>query len=109
MNIDELTIREAKKLASIFSNGGQDHSLLVGENVFIRTVTLYFTGRIKSVTASDIVLEDAAWIASTGRWADALKTGKLDEVEPYPSRVIVSRAGIIDVTPWTHDLPREQK
>lgn len=84
---------------------------LKGSNVFIRTVTHYFTGRVERVTKSWIILSQAAWIADTGRFSEALKTGELNEVEPYPDDGIVrvSRDGVIDVTPWTHSLPREMK
>lgn len=109
VDIDELTIGEVKQLTAMFGTNANSHSIAVGEPVLIRTVTHYFTGRVRAVTASDIVLDDAAWIADTGRFADALKTGKLNEVEPYPSHVIISRGGVIDITPWEHDLPRKQK
>jgi hypothetical protein len=40
-----------------------------------------------------------------------MKTGDLNEVEPYPDdvKVRVNRAGIIDVSTWRHKLPREQR
>ncbi len=105
-------MKTAKKTASkkkLVSTLLPDHSLKVGDAVFIRTVTLYYTGRIKAVTASDVVLEDAAWIADCGRYNVALKTGALNEVEPIPSWVIVGRGAIVDVVPWAHELPREAK
>ena len=79
-----------------------------GNTVFIRTVTLYYTGVIQRATKEEIVLSDAAWIASTGRWSNALTTGKLDEVEPYPNDTLVSvnRGAVIDVCDWTHPAPR---
>ena len=111
MNIDELTIGEVKKLtAMIGMNTKQDnHSLKIGEKVFIRTVTMHFTGQITAITESDIVLKDAAWIADSGRFSHALSTGELNEVEPYPDGVIISRGGLIDISPWNHKLPREIK
>lgn len=84
-------------------------SLAVGEQYLIRTVTHYFTGRIVAVTATDVVLEDGAWIADTGRFSDALNSGALNEVEPYPGRVIVFRSALIDAALWPHKLPRDQK
>lgn len=83
--------------------------VLVGSTVLIRTVTHYYTGRIALLTDTEIVLDDAAWIAETGRFADALKSGTFDEVEPYVGPVSVNRGAIVDVTHWTHDLPRGQK
>ena len=110
MNIDQLTIGEAKELAGLFGQKqGTSHSIPVGKNVFIRTVTMHFTGHVETVTDSDIVLSKAAWIADSGRFSDALKTGTLSEVEPYPETVTVARGGIIDISPWNHELPREKK
>ena len=80
-----------------------------GKKVFIRTVTNYFTGVIRSIDDSGIVLGQAAWIADTGRFADTLAQGTLSEVEPYPGDVYVARAAIVDACEWTHDLPRTQK
>ena len=87
----------------------RSHSFEIGKAYLIRTVTLHYTGRLVAVTDSDIVLENAAWIANTGRFADCLRKGILSEVEPYPDRVVVSRDVIVDYTEWTHELPRDQK
>ena len=87
------------------------HSFELDQNIIIRTVTNYFTGRVSAVTEADIVLQDAAWIAYTGRWSIALREGAehLDEVEPYPSWCVVSRGAIVDWAPWDHELPRKMK
>jgi hypothetical protein len=90
----------------------QDHGFspfVVGEDYLIRTVTMIYTGRLVALTPTDFVLEDAAWIADTGRFSDALAKGSLSEVEPYPGRVVVSRASYVDAAVWKHPLPREQK
>ena len=85
------------------------HILAKGNQVIIRTVTMIQTGRIVRVTKSTIELEDAAWIADTGRWSHALRTGQLNEVEPFPSGCGVSRGAIVDFAPWPHPLPRDVK
>ncbi len=84
------------------------HSLEVGKAYLFRCIPLYYLGRIKAITDTDIVLVDASWLASTKRWFDTLKDGVCDEVEPYLDECIVSRAVIADVTPWRHALPAEQ-
>jgi len=111
MNIDSLTIGELKQLIALLGDSvqKQSHSLKEGSKVLIRSVTHYYTGQIEAVTDTDIVLTKAAWIASTKRWTDTLKTGELDEVEPFPSSVTVMRAAMVDVSPWDHELPTEQK
>jgi hypothetical protein len=84
-----------------------EHPYTVGSSYIIRTVTMYYTGRLEAVYSGELVLADAAWIADTGRWSTALTTGKLSEIEPYPAGCIVSRAAIVDVAPWPHALPRD--
>lgn len=85
--------------------------LQVGNNVLIRTVTLYHTGRIVEVNDHEIVLEDAAWIPDVGRFNEAVRDGaqKLAEVEPFVSPVAIGRGAICDVTLWPGELPRGVK
>ena len=69
----------------------------IGAVYLIRTVTMIDTGRVIAANDKWIVLEDAAWIASTGRFADALKKCEYSEVEPFPDgRVIIGAGSIID-------------
>jgi hypothetical protein len=81
----------------------------IGKNYFIRTATYHVTGRLTAIFDNELVLEDAASIADSGRFNKALTTGQFVEVEPFISPVIVSRGGIIDATEWTHELPRTVK
>ncbi len=88
---------------------GMDNSLiggLSGQNVIIRTVTHYYTGRLSAADGTWLQLDDAAWIADTGRWSKALETGELREVEPYPGTCWVALAAVVDLARWSHDLPR---
>lgn len=111
LNIDNLTVKEIKHIQSLLKGSGElNHPYQVGKNYFIRTVTHHLTGRLVKVTAKELVLQDAAWIADDGRFHDALKTGALNEVEPFPKGdVIVGRGSLIDCVEWTHALPMEQK
>lgn len=109
MNIDELTIKQVKELANLFVAGQAPLPFKVGDTMLIRTVTHYFTGRIKEVVGAFLVLEQAAWIADTGRFYNCLKTGALNEVEPIPGLCRVNTAAIIDAIDWPHELPSEQK
>jgi len=81
----------------------------VGEKVFIRTVTLYYTGKIKKISAGFVTLETAAWIADTGRFHDFLKSGSANEVEPFVNDASIPIGSMIDVTLWDGELPRKQK
>jgi hypothetical protein len=96
--IDNLTIGAAKQLAALFSQPAQDDSHWeIGKVYLIRTVTMIDTGRLVAVTPQELVLEDAAWIADTGRFSDAIKAASFNEVEPFPDgRVIVGRGAVID-------------
>ena len=84
-------------------------SLTVGEPYFVTTVTKYYTGRVKSLSFGELVLVDAAWIPDTGRLSDFLRTGKANEVEPYPDEqpVHLSMGIIVEATPFAHKLPRK--
>lgn len=113
MNIDDLTYGQIKQLLEDFGTA-QNPSVSVpyqiGQAYFIRTVTHAQTGRLVAVTAQELVLEDAAWVADSGRWADALINGELEEVEPFPDGpVIIGRGAVIDCVKWDHPLPRKQK
>lgn len=113
MNINDLTIGQAKELACLFGNKQESKEECgvweVGKNYLIRTVTMIDTGRLIAVTDKELVLEDAAWIPNTGRYADAIKSCKFNEVEPYPNgKVIINRSALIDAV-VIESLPREQK
>lgn len=107
--MDQTLVELILRLVESAKPTGSDHSIEVGKCYLIRTVTMTHTGRVKAVTASDIVLEDAAWIAETARFHTTLSTGELNEVEPFVNDCIVSRASIVDMTEWQHPLPREQQ
>ena len=81
---------------------------LVGEKFFFRTVTYHLTGRVKRIIAGDILeIENAAWIADSGRFMNAIKEGKLSEVEPV-GRAFINRKSLVDFFPWKHKLPEKQ-
>jgi hypothetical protein len=81
---------------------------MVGKKYFFRTVTYHLTGRVTGCFGSILELEDAAWIADSGRFMDAIKGGKLNEVEPV-GRAYINLSSVTDFFPWKHDLPKEQK
>jgi hypothetical protein len=113
--LDDMTLGELREIAALFNKSvpaaSSDSPWEVGENYFIRTVTHHFTGKLVAVHASEIVLTQAAWIADDGRFADAVKDGKFNEVEPFPTgaEVIVNRASLVDALKITFELPRSQK
>lgn len=113
MKLEDLTIKEAREIANMFrsaQSSPQSSVWEVGENYFIRTVTLYYTGKISAVTENEIILEKAAWIADTGRFTEAMKTGEFNEVEVYPkdTKVIINRSSMIDANKIC-SIPSKQK
>lgn len=81
----------------------------IGEQYLIRTVTMIQTGRLVYLDDKELVLEDAAWIADTGRFSETIKSGEFTEVEPFESEVIINRASIVDAAPYKNKLPRSKK
>jgi hypothetical protein len=81
---------------------------MIGEKFFFRTVTYHLTGRVKTIIGSIIELENAAWIADSGRFMQAIKEGTLNEVEPV-GRAYINVNSLTDFFPWKHPLPEKQK
>ena len=81
----------------------------IGSAYFIRTVTYFATGRVKAIVGQFLVLDEAAWIADTGRFSDAIAKGVMNEVEPVEVDMFVNISSITDAFPWGHKLPREKK
>lgn len=81
----------------------------IGTSYLIRTVAYYALGRLTWVGPQELVLEEASWIADTGRFSTALARGALNEIEPIPGPLIVGRGSIVDAAAWTHALPLEVK
>jgi hypothetical protein len=109
--IDNLKLKEIKELLSIVGGSAAKTELpfKIGEKVFIRTVTHYLTGQIKDIVGKFLVLKDAAWIADSGRFTQAIEEGRLNEVEPVTSDVRVNTDSIVDCYQWAFELPRVQK
>ena len=109
--LDRLDKKEIHRMSPTKTTPGAAAPItaLIGKNVLVRAVTLYYTGRLVAIEDGFLVLDGAAWIADTGRFHQALTTGLLNEVEPYPGTCYVSAGAVVDVSEWAHDLPRKQK
>ena len=81
---------------------------MVGGKWFIRTVTFHLIGKVVRRSGLFLVLQDASWVADSGRFMQAIKNGTLSEVEPVGD-AIVGLASIVDAFPWKHALPKDQK
>lgn len=80
----------------------------VGKKLFIRTMTYHLVGRVEQIFQNFLELSGASWVADSGRFMDALREGTLDEVEPV-GQAFVNRESIVDMFPWNHPLPKDQK
>ena len=116
MNINELTIGQAKELASLFNNkteSNKSYPFEIGKNYFIRTVTMFYVGKLKAVYDDTLVLSEASWVAHSGRLHDALKSGlnsvSESEIEPFINDVLISRGALVDATVYNFPLPTTQK
>ena len=115
MNIEDLTIKQARELSSIF--GAQPNTkrlpfAAIGENVFVATITAHYTGRVTAVSEEEVQITDAAWIADDGRFAQAMESGDFSEIEPFPDGVpiILNRSTFLFWRRLPGDgLPRSQK
>ena len=83
---------------------------VIGKNYCIRTVTMMQVGTLVGIDEHEILLENCAWVADSGRFAVFLKTGSVSEVEPFPDGLVaIGRGSLVDACVWTHLLFREQK
>jgi hypothetical protein len=119
VNIDDLTLKQVRELQSIIHPQAatisgklrSESNYPVGKNVIVRTVTMIYTGKLDSVTDTDLVLIDCSWIPETERFMQFVAEGKVKECEPYPEGlpVFINRGALLDMCELKKDLPRSQK
>jgi hypothetical protein len=81
----------------------------VGAMVFVRTVTLYYVGKVKAIDGMGILLEDAAWVADQGSMSESLLTGKVKDSDYFPDPVFVNSGAVVDITSWRHAPLKSKK
>lgn len=81
---------------------------MIGHAWFFRTVTYFLVGKVTKRIGQFLLLEEASWVADTGRFNEAIKNGTLSEVEPV-GPVMVNLSSIVDAYPWAHKLPTDVK
>ena len=81
---------------------------LVGKQWFFRTVTYHMVGKAVKLCGKFIQLENASWIADSGRFSQAVKSGDFDEVEPA-GICFVNLDTVTDFFPANYKLPDKQK
>ena len=85
-----------------------EHPFEKGEAYFFRTLTFHILGRIKETSGKFIILEDASWVADSGRFHEAFEKGEVEENE-YIGRGIVNLDSVVDAWPWPNSLPKKSK
>ena len=79
----------------------------IGKKFFFRTVTYHLIGKVVKKVGQFFILENASWVADSGRFMNAIKEGKLNEVEPV-GRAYINIQAVTDFFPWKHKLPEKQ-
>ena len=76
-------------------------------NVLIRTITHYYVGTAVAENDRWITLDNASWIADTGRFSAVFEKGfdNNAEIERLPDGTQINVQNIIDVIPFSQTLP----
>jgi len=106
-----------KELLNELSDGNIKSSDLpfeVGEAYFFRTVTYHTVAKVKKIVGNFLILDEASWIADSGRFGEFINDGKVyestaTEVEPIEVPVILNTNSIVDSFVWRHPLPKKLK
>lgn len=108
----ELSLNDLKDLVGSKNEtiAPKRHPFCIGKDYLIRTVTMTLTGKLIDVFETELVLENAAWIADTGRFSKSLVSCEFEEVEIFPvdKTVVVGRGALIDAV-IIDKLPTETK
>lgn len=78
--------------------------LEIGKNYFVRSVTDHWVGRLKEVLPHAVVLEDAAWIANSGRLSTFVANGRAPNMEIEAVNTVIVQW--LAIMPWPHELFR---
>lgn len=99
---------KTQKVAKVTDSVDSGLPFEIGKSYFIRTVTYHLVGKVTAIKSGFLVLQEASWIADSGRFTQAIKNGTLSEIEPVGDAVI-NVSAITDAFPWWHTLPTVQK
>jgi hypothetical protein len=102
----EITLKDMKEL---FGATAVELPFEVDQTWLIRTVTFAVTGRVKAIKGKFLVLNEAAWIADTGRFGECIEMGSLSEVEAVTADVVVNTDSIVDAYSLETFITKETK
>ena len=80
------------------------------KNVLVKTVTLYYLGKVENVDDKFLLLSNASWVQDTGkRLTDFLADGfdNTSEIEIIGD-CLIGLNQVVEVCEWKHDLPNQQ-
>lgn len=81
---------------------------MIGRTYLFRAVTYHQVGMVAAIIDGKFLhLTNASWVADSGRFAEALRTGKLKESE-YTGDHFLNLDTVVDFFPWRHDLPEPE-
>ena len=87
----------------------QSFSDMIGSNYFFRTVTYHVLGKVKKQVGQFLELEEASWIADSGRFMNFIK-GNLEDAEIEPTgKHYINIETVVDFFEWKYKLPKDQK
>jgi hypothetical protein len=98
-DVDALQKQQAK-----IKQTSQPHPYVKGQLYHVETATKYYIGTCSDVTDQEIVLQDAAWVAHTGRLNAYLSGSAPTSLEPLNGPVFISRGAIVAVIPYTRKI-----
>jgi hypothetical protein len=112
IDLNKLSFQELEKTTNVVRT--KEKGWVIGNNYLIRTVTHIQVGRLVDVNDKEVLLENASWVADTGRFSNMLKNGleseSSSEIESFgDGLVLVGRGAIVDVVEYKHSLPSKQK
>ena len=109
--LEDMKLKDVMQLVELLKNKKESSNDFwqIGKAYLIRTVTMHLIGKLKAINNKELLLDDAVWVADSGRFHNALKDGELNEIEPFIDQVILNRDCIVDATIWNHTIPDNQK
>ena len=88
------------------SHDGRIGQYKVGDTVVMRCIPYHYIGKVIALGEHGLTLAaGAVWLADSARWFDFLKTGKVNETEPFVDEVFVGYGVIAEITKWRHAIP----
>lgn len=87
----------------------EDATFVVGEHIFLRTVTSHSIGRITRISECGgnvwIHLNPVISVESSGEFGAMFKTGKVAKAEPIVGTNRVNVSTVVEAFEWPHPIP----